>query len=100
MKFDFDYAVKLFREKPAEFERYRFQVLLDYVTSLPPDKQRKLATLQAEIDAVRAELTEPEFMLWLTKEMHRKLNEMSAKMVDLNNKVSDNQIIRGYMSKP
>ena len=100
MKFDFDEAARLYVEDPPAFERYREQVILGYLQSLPPERARQLEALQAEIDQSRAARSPVEHLAWLGTELTKKLDQLTGKFIGLNNALNpDRLIIRGFVCK-
>ena len=53
MDFDFDKWAELAKNDPQSFEKQRAKVIKDFISSFPPEKQKKLWEFQLLIDAER-----------------------------------------------
>lgn len=99
MKFDFDTAAKLAKDHPVEFEKYRREVLLAKINTFRPETRFVATQLQLELDELREQLSPEEFIIELFSRLNSNLVMLDQKFLRLHNLVSDNPIIRAYVSK-
>ncbi|MFV2059425.1 MAG: DUF3135 domain-containing protein [Gammaproteobacteria bacterium] len=94
LEFDFDMMMELAKNSPEEFEALRLELIEDYITSLPQERQHRMKCLQWRIDRTREQAKTPlgscmaiTEMMW---ESFEQLNTLFMEMKNSDNKVKVN----------